>query len=429
MTWPMLIGVVALMGYQLVDSIFISMLGTEPLAALGFTVAVNQLLIGVQIGLGIATTALISRAIGAKNQRLARNLGGFILLTGSALMAVLCIIAWVTRDLILTALDAPALLWSTISGYWVPWLISVWMGATLYLAYSVARAQGNTKLPGAVMLLTSVLNTLFDPILIFVFDWGLPGAAWATNLSFFIGSLIMWKRIKLYRWVKYSTKSLPVWTAFKDLGFISGPAMLSQLMPGIAAMTATTIVAGFGASAVASWALASRLEFFSIVIVLALTSSMPPMVGRLFGAREYGKIHQLILLAVKFVLILQAVIAVFWISLSWLLPGLLSSDPAVIRYMQMWFIVVPLSFGALGTCMIMVSTTNALGMPIKAVKISALRLFICYLPALWLGSLIAEMKGLFIGVLVGNIAAGSIAWIMYKQAMQTVENKALYKDV
>ncbi len=68
MTWPMLFGTVALMSFQLVDSIFISMLGMQPLAALGFTLPLHQLLIGVQIGIGIASTALISRALGAVAQ-------------------------------------------------------------------------------------------------------------------------------------------------------------------------------------------------------------------------------------------------------------------------------------------------------------------------------------------------------------------------
>lgn len=65
MTWPMLFGVLALMSYQLVDSVFISYLGVEPLAALGFTLPVQQVIIGVQVGLGIATTAVISRSLGA----------------------------------------------------------------------------------------------------------------------------------------------------------------------------------------------------------------------------------------------------------------------------------------------------------------------------------------------------------------------------
>ncbi len=74
MTWPMLFGTVALMSFQLVDSIFISMLGMQPLAALGFTLPLQQLLIGVQIGIGIASTALISRALGADNPERAKHL-------------------------------------------------------------------------------------------------------------------------------------------------------------------------------------------------------------------------------------------------------------------------------------------------------------------------------------------------------------------
>ena len=56
MTWPMLFGVLALMSFQLVDSFFISLLGTEPLATMGFTMPINQLIIGIQIGVGIAST-------------------------------------------------------------------------------------------------------------------------------------------------------------------------------------------------------------------------------------------------------------------------------------------------------------------------------------------------------------------------------------
>ncbi len=57
--------------------------------------------------------------------------------------------------------------------------------------------------------------------------------------------------------------------------------MISQLLPPLSSMLATKLLAGFGTAAVASWALGSRYEFFAIVSVLALTMSMPPMVGRL----------------------------------------------------------------------------------------------------------------------------------------------------
>jgi len=424
MTWPMIYGVVALMGYQLVDSVYISILGTEPLAALGFTVAVNQLFIGVQIGLGIAATALISQAIGAQDVRWARDLGGLVLTAGSSIMAILCVVIWLTQDMILTVLGADPALWPLIGRYWVPWLISIWLGATLYFAYSIARAQGNTRLPGSVMVITSLLNLALDPVFIFVFEWGLPGAAWASATAFAIGSIIMWRSVKRHRWVRYRKLKLIAGTGLRQLGMISGPAMISQLMPGMAAMTATTIVAGFGAPAVAAWALGTRLESFSIVVVLALTMSLPPMVGRYIGAGDYASLDKLVLLAVRFVLMLQLAIAVLWLGLSFVLPSALSDDPQVAGYLGTWFVLVPLSYGALGTCMLMVSVANATGMPLRAVLISVLRLFAFYLPALWLGAQIAGMTGVYAGVLVGNVVAGIVSWLIYRRAIHSTQTAA-----
>lgn len=413
----MIFGVVALMGYQLIDSIYISMLGTDPLAALGFTVAVNQLAIGIQVGLGIAATALISRAIGAKDPGRARRLAGIVLISGGLLMGLMCIVTWLIRDQILALLDADAYLWPLIGTYWGPWLLSIWLGALLYFAYSIARAQGNTRLPGSVMVLTSLLNIALDPLFIFVFGWDLPGAAWATNVAFLVGGIIMWRNIRRQKWTMFHGLQTALRPALRDLGVISGPAMVSQLMPGIAAMTATKIIAGFGATAVAAWGLATRLEFFSIVVVLALTMSLPPLVGRHIGASNYRDTDRLVRMAVKFTLQLQAGLAVLGLALAFILPGILSTDPQVAAYLRTWFILVPASYGALGTCMLMVSVSNAMGMPMRAVVISLLRLFVFYLPALWLGARVAGMTGVFAGVLVGNLAAGLAAWLLYRRAM------------
>ena len=60
MTWPMLFGILSIMSFQLVDSAFIGQLGVLPLAAQGFTAPIALIFIGIQVGLGIATTSLIS---------------------------------------------------------------------------------------------------------------------------------------------------------------------------------------------------------------------------------------------------------------------------------------------------------------------------------------------------------------------------------
>jgi Na+-driven multidrug efflux pump len=186
---------------------------------------------------------------------------------------------------------------------------------------------------------------------------------------------------------------------------------------------ATKLIAGFGTAAVASWALGSRFEFFSIVAVLALTMSMPPMIGRLLGEGRLDDVRYVVRLACRFVLSFQLVIAVITFFISGVLANLLTSDEEVSKILHWHLMIVPVSLGLLGICMLMVSISNALGKSYTALTISALRLFAFFLPCLWVGSQVAGLKGLFFGVLIGNILAGMCAWRMYRRALAQVEEK------
>lgn len=424
MTWPMLFGVLALMSFQLVDSFFISLLGTQPLAALGFTMPINQLMIGVQIGTGIAATALISRAIGAKQTDYAKRLSGLVLLIGSGLMGALALLIFFLKQPILLALGADESVFVYTDSYWLPWLVSSWSHAFLYFGNSLCRANGDTRLPGLMMVVTSVLNMLLDPIFIFVFDWGLPGAAYATIVSCVLGSAVMHWRLIKRRWLLFELRQMDIPAAIGSVAKISLPAMLSQLMPGMAAMIATRIVALYGTTAIAAWALGTRLETFSIVIVLALTMSMPPILGRMLGAGNLDQAHKLIRMAVRFILMLQVVVALFWLLVRPWMVDTLTQEPATAFYLASYMLWVPISYSFLGVCILMVSACNALGMPMRAVLISVLRLFACYLPAIALGAYLAEMEGIYYGVLFGNLIAGISAWLLYRKGFRRLEAKA-----
>jgi putative MATE family efflux protein len=417
MTWPMLFGVLSLLGFQLVDAAFIGQLGVEPLAALGFTLPMTQLIIGTQVGIGIATTALISHALGADDAERARRLGGLIALTGGLVILGLCLVIWLLRAPLLAALGAPPRLLPLIESYWLPWLASSWAGAMLYFSYSVCRSHGDTRLPGLMMVVTSLINLVLDPLFIFTFGWGLPGAAWATLAAFGLGALAMYPRVLARFWLSFDFAALPAAAALRQLGGIAAPAMFGQLLPALSAMLATALAASFGAAAVAAWGLGTRLEFFSIVVVLALTMSLPPMVGRLRGAGRLDRVRELVRLAVRFVLAWQIGVALLWLVSAGLVSRLLSEDLTVAALLQDYLLRVPLSYGGLGVCMLMVSVCNALGFPMQALLISVLRLFACYLPALWLGAQLAGLSGLFSGASVGNLAAGLVAWLLYRRVM------------
>lgn len=421
MTWPMLFGVLSLMSFQLVDSAFIGQLGVLPLATQGFTMPLQMVIIGVQVGLGIATTAVISKALGAEKTRYAKQLGGLVLAIGSGCVAIFGLIIYLLRYPILSLLDAPESIYSIIDVYWIWWAISAWTGAVLYFLYSVCRANGNTMLPGTMMMVTSVLNLLLDPLFIFVFDLGINGAAIATILAFGIGVAVVLPKVYNKHWMSYEWHDLDIVASVKSIGHIMGPAMLSQLLPPLSSMLATKLLASFGATAVAAWALGSRFVFFAIVAVLALTMSMPPMIGRMLGAGKLADIRKLVNIAIRFILISQLAIALITIVLSTPLASLMTSEASVETILNWHLMIVPLSLGALGVCMLMVSVSNALGKSYIALTISALRLFIFFLPCLWIGSEFGGLQGLFIGAFIGNLLAGSTAWWVYQRTLKQIE--------
>ncbi|WP_281272038.1 MATE family efflux transporter [Marinomonas pollencensis] len=417
----MLFGILSFMSFQLVDSAFIGQLGVLPLAAQGFTLPIQMIVIGLQVGLGIATTAMISRALGAEKVRYAKQLGGLVLMIGSVGLAFFTVLIWLLRHPILALLSAPESVYPVIDSYWPHWLLSAWIGALIYFFYSICRSNGNTMLPGVMMIVTSLLNLALDPIFIFTLGLGLNGAAIATTLSFVLGLLIVAPLVTRRHWLSFDWKDLKITQSLSDIGHIMGPAMVSQLLPPVSSMLATKLIAGFGTAAVASWALGSRYEFFSIVAVLALTMSMPPFVGRLLGAGRMEDIRYIVKVACRFVLLFQLLIAVVTLLVASGLASLMTSEPEVQQILRWHLMVVPISLGPLGVCMLMVSISNALGKSYTALVISALRLFAFFLPCLWLGAEIAELKGLFAGVLAGNLLAGIASWYIYCRALRMLE--------
>ncbi|MFQ3788154.1 MATE family efflux transporter [Halomonas sp. A29] len=413
-TWPMAIGVLALLGFQLVDSAFVARLGTAPLAAQSFTFPLTFLIIGMQVGLGIAIAALISRALGAGETARARRLGSLVLMVGSVTIALLAFVLWWVQAPIFSRLGADAATRVLIRDYWAPQLFAAWLGAVLYFIYSLFRAHGDTRLPGKMMVMTSLVNLVLDPLLIFgLGPWsglGLPGAAWATAIAFASGLFLVVKRLRQNDWLARRGLRRELVGSAGPFASIAGPAMVSQLMPPLAAMLAVSVVASLGESSVAAWGLASRLETLALVVVLAMTMSLPPWLGRCYGAGDWVQVRQLVRLALKIVVAWQLALGVGLALLAPWAAQLLAGSPDVRDDLTLLIRFLLPSYAALGACMLVVSAGNALGWPLRAMLMSTARLFVCYLPFLWLGTALGGLQGLAMGAAFGNVLAGAAAW-------------------
>jgi putative MATE family efflux protein len=420
-TWPMAIGVLSLLGFQLVDAAFVARLGTTPLAAQSFTFPITFLMIGIQVGLGIAIAALISRRLGAGEPERARRLGSLVVFGGSSAIAVLAIGLWFAHRLIFSRLGATGDTLDLITPYWAFQLLANWLAALLYFGYTLFRAHNNTRLPGLLMVLTSLANVVLDPILIFglgpIGGFGLPGAAIATICSFAVGLVLLVWQLQGRGWLAFDGLVAEARRSTGSFIVIAGPAMLSQLMPPLAALVATGLIASLGDQAVAAWGLQSRLETMSLMLVLGLTMSLPPWLGHCYGANNWPRIRALMYISAQAVIIWQLTLGVAMALAAPWVAAALSGNPAVQASMTTLIRFMLPSYALLGICMLVVSASNALGWPLRATLISFARLFACYLPCVALGVWFGSMTSIAIGALAGNVLAGSMAWIVFRTSL------------
>ncbi|KZZ48908.1 hypothetical protein A3760_22460 [Oleiphilus sp. HI0122] len=345
------------------------------------------------------------------------------MLIGSVVFAVLALITWLFRAQIVQMLGGTPELMPYVDEFWAIWLVGAFFGAFVYFGYSICRANGNTLLPGFGMVATSLINIALDPLYIFVFDLGLAGAAWATLNSFFLGVLIIYPQIFKRGWMIFSHIFNNFVEKTRSILSIALPAMTSQLLPALSSMLATYLVASHGTESVAAWGMGIRVEFFSIILVLAMTMSLPPMIGKAYGAQDFGHIALLLKLAIKSLVIWQLGLAVILWLFEAPISQALTGNPQIAEIVGWYLMYIPASYALLGVCMLLVSASNAISRPMDGLKISVARLFICYVPCMYLGSIINDLPGLMVGAAAGNILAGIVSIWMFRRAFAQAKAK------
>lgn len=424
-TLPLTVGLFAIMLVQLVDSIFIGLLGVDELAVHGMTLPFQVALIGIQVGIGVAVTAIISQAAGANNTEKAANIATLGVLFGTVCVSLVCLLLFDLGDMILALFVLPEMgalqlvtLATIFEAYWPIWLFSSVTLSLFYLVTCVYRANEDTKLTGTMFVVASLINLVLDPVLIFTFEMGIAGAAVASSIGYIFGAIFMLVRAKNRRWFKSVCICLKPIGHLGELVRVALPTTANQLLPSLGAFVAMVIVSRMGTDVIAFWSLMSRIESFILVFTLALTMSIPPLVGRYLGADQIESITGLLITAVKFLLLFHLGIVLVLILISDPLIPVINNAENIQYWLKSALWLMPLSYGPLGLCMLAVSVFNALGAPKSALWLSFIRLFVLYIPAIWVGSLSGDVFHTLIAAMLANMMAGLFAWYKLRQHLK-----------
>tara|TARA_R110000751_G_scaffold15290_6_gene49610 strand:+ start:7120 stop:8496 length:1377 start_codon:yes stop_codon:yes gene_type:complete len=423
MTLPMIVGMVVLMTFGLVDTFFIGMLGTQELAAISFTFPVTFTVISLNIGLGIGTSAIIAKLLGAGQHHQAKETATGALMLTMVLAIALAIVGVLTITPIFQLMGADEAQLVLIHEYML-----VWYAAGVFLAMpmvgnSVLRASGDTKTPSYVMAFGGLINVILDPILIF--GWGpvpalgIQGAAiatlvaWAVGLFYILYVLAVKRQLmepKLLSWqqLKRSTGGI------LKIGLpASGANMLTPISTGIV----TAIVAGYGPEAVAAWGVGGRLESIASIVVLSLSMSLPPFISQNFGANKLDRVEQAYSVCVKFVMVWQLIIFALLAVLSAVIANIFTNEPKVAATIVLFLVIVPLGYGLQGVTILTNSSFNAMHMPMSALSLNGMRLFVFFVPFSFIGSYWFNLVGLFWAAVLANLTVGCIAFIWFKRIL------------
>ncbi len=193
LTLPTIGGMFAITIFNLTDTFFISRLGTNALAAMGFTFPIVMLVGSVSMGMASGAGSVLARAMGKQDHHLMNRIATDGILLSILVVLIVSCIGLFTMDPLFRFLGAPDETLPLVKEYMTIWYIGVIAFIMPPVGDSSMRAMGDMKRPLIVMLVCAVLNAILDPILIFgLFGFpamGMAGASLATIISRFVGML------------------------------------------------------------------------------------------------------------------------------------------------------------------------------------------------------------------------------------------------
>ena len=409
---PASIGILVMSLNILIDTIFVGQwIGANAIAAINVVLPVSFFIAALGMAIGLGGSSIISRSLGSDDiEKATKTFGNQIVLTFSLTISFV-IFGLLFVDSIVPAfggkgaLNEPAKIYYTIVLYGVPVLGYCMMGN------NVIRAVGKPKNAMYAMMLPSISNLTLDYLLIYVFDFGMHGAAWATSLSYCVCALYI-----LFFFNSNHSELHPKISDFKldagiskEIGALGSVTLARQGVISLSVLLVNNLLFGLGGeSAVAIYAIISRLLMFSLFPVLGITQGFIPIAGFNYGAKNKKRVEQVIrtalLYATGFATLVFLMINIFSNSIGSIFTSELSvleKAPAAIRWV---FVATPI----VGVQLIGAAYYQAIGKALPALLLSLTRQGFFFIPLLYILPSFLGINGVWLAFPIAELLSAIV---------------------
>lgn len=424
------IGFLALFVVDLVDMLFISMLGIDELAAaVGFAGTILFMTTSISIGMAIAGGAMVAKSLGENKPERATELLTHVLIVGVAFAIVFAGIIY-TNLYGLTALIGATGETQELAVSYLKILIPTMPILLIGIVASAAlRSHGAAKLSMVVTLIAGVVNAVLDPIFIFVLDMGLDGAAWASvmaRLSVAVtGVWYISRRYGGFTGLSFAA----IGRDLRPISAIAIPAMLANVAAPIGGAYVTRAAAEFGEAAVAGMAIIGRVTPIAFALIFAMSGAIGPIIGQNFGAGQHDRVRQAF--NSSMILIVAYVIPV--VIVLYFLRGPIAdlfNAQGVARDLIFLF-CGPLSLAWIFNGVIFVGNAayNNLGHPFYSTWVNWGRNTLGVIPFVYVGAQYWGAEGVLAGQMAGGIFVAIVSFILAERLMKKAETDQIDSPV
>jgi putative MATE family efflux protein len=432
LAWPMMLSVFFYTLYNLVDAFWVSKLSAEAIAAVSISQITLFIMISLGFGITVGSGVIMSMHIGAKEIKEARRVLGQSFVLAAAAGAFFTVISLLFRNELLLASGAtggifdPALVYFTITALGS---ILFFILITIMFAFN---AQGDTFTLTKLFALSTAVNVILDPMLIF--GWygfpqlGIAGAAYATLISQAIFIVIALRSLSSeHRMVRFQFKNLSCkWESVKKVLSIGIPAALTQVVfpVGLAALTLLTSLAFFEPGAIA-FSLGFRVEFFAFLPAVGFGFGAMAMIGQNIGAGKIQRAREVFTKALQYGFIGATTVGILVAVFAGSVTGIFTKDPVVTEYAKSYMWSVALSYGFLAALMVEANAFQALGRSWPGFWIFLLRLMGVSIPLAYILTQILHLSiiAIWISLALGNIIAAIIGYLWIRSTLNNIHIK------
>ena len=427
MSLPMMVSMLVQALYNIADSYFVSWISQDALAAVTLAFPMQNLMIAVASGTGVGINALLSRSLGEKKFKRADEAAN----TGIALaffsyLVFLILGLTAARPFISFQTES-----SAIRDYGVTYTsicccvsIGVFFQVTLE---RLLQSTGRTHLSMISQITGAVINTIFDPIMIFGLgpfpEMGIAGAAIATVFGQITASCIgVFLNVRYNKDIHLSLKSIfhPGLKTLTTIYSVGVPSILMISIGSIMTFTMNKLLGAFTDTATAVFGAYFKLQSFFFMPVLGINNGTVPILAYNYGARRKDRINETISFSLK----LAVSILVVGLAIFELIPDRLllifHANEEMISIGVPALRIIAIHFPVTACSIVLSSTFQAFSKSIYSLIVSVSRQLVILLPAAWLLSLTGVLNNIWWAFPMAEVASITMCVIFFRKVYREV---------